>query len=475
LETLSLSRYRYFRLEYLAFLILLLLYALLLVQAPGLIVSASIALPGLIIAGLLVLVFRKTLVILSLLSSAFVIYNAPGLDVGEVLFYFLLALVFFFILIPIILNGDLRIQGGADMSMVVFTILLYVSIGTGFIYSGSMIKPINEALYFYSAVFFYFVYKYYFSDAQFRRWFFAALLFVFLFVIIRTYFAYYTAMISVVAEWEFNFVRGAGNENILLFGAICVLSFLLHLKQATYKYLLSILLVFTLGAIIATLTRGLWVVTLFSFGLIYLLVQGAERKKFITILISTLSLILLAGAIYWDFTLFVFELLSLRFSSIGTGTQDISLLERVLETKAVFDMILTNPIAGYGLGSEYLRHNLLMQNTMGYTFYIHNGYLAVWFKFGLFGLLTLLAYCGFLFHRGYRMYKHSSTFFDRVVGLVTVVYLTAATVLNITTPVFLSFEGMFVLILLGSYISSTNSTIEPVRNDNTALHESSIQ
>ena len=138
--------------------------------------------------------------------------------------------------------------------------------------------------------------------------------------------------------------------------------------------------------------------------------------------------------------------------------------------------ILDNPIAGYGLGVEFIRF-YFFENYHLLTSYVHNGYLAVWYKFGLPGLFVFLGIAFQILKKGFRLFRLSryATNSDSAVNSVestqtisTLIPLKIQTILslsivslmsgmllvNITSPQFLAFDSILVMTIMAAFLSS---------------------
>jgi O-antigen ligase len=83
-----------------------------------------------------------------------------------------------------------------------------------------------------------------------------------------------------------------------------------------------------------------------------------------------------------------------RALSIGTATSgDISLLNRFLETRAAWELIKVNPVVGYGMGTEFGFFDAISGSTWVKS-YVHNGFVMLWYKFGIIGLVAVLTVWG---------------------------------------------------------------------------------
>jgi O-antigen ligase len=432
--------------------VLLSIFVSVILFAPSLILPVSL-LPFVLIGGVALLLKSRALIVVSILSSIFVVHNPPGLDPGEVLYYALWFLVIGLVIIPYIYKAELGAYTVLDKQYVIICLFMLLAICTGILFSGRGVKVIEEAIYFYSGIVFYFAIRNNLDSPKFRISLVITVSFVFLYVVFRTYLSYRTALVSAVEEWELNYARGAGNENYLLVGTIAVLVVLVHTKKILHQVGLVLLFVLSIGAVVITLTRSLWVVTILSMGMIFLFLGSNEKKRYIKYFSTALLIVTILAFIYIDLTLFVLELLAFRFQSLGDGTQDLSLLERIYETQRVWERIMQNPIAGWGFGTQFTKYDVIMYRTSTDTSYIHNGYLAIWFKMGIFGLIALLSYCATIYIYAFRVYKRSSNQNYRMFGLIILAYIPSAALMNITSPVLYTYEGSFLLILFGSVLS----------------------
>jgi O-antigen ligase len=116
-------------------------------------------------------------------------------------------------------------------------------------------------------------------------------------------------------------------------------------------------------------------------------------------------------------------------------------------------MITQNPILGWGYGTEFQKYDVLFRRTSSFTSYIHNGYLAIWFKNGIVGLIAILAYVLTLFIYSFKIYKRTRLVTIKIMMITIMAYIPTAGMMNVTSPVVYSYEGMLLLIVLGSVVS----------------------
>jgi len=85
--------------------------------------------------------------------------------------------------------------------------------------------------------------------------------------------------------------------------------------------------------------------------------------------------------------------------------------------------------------------------------FIHNGYLAVYFRFGLVGLLLFIAIFLTMIRRSVILFRQAREPWIRALTITFVAYLCTALLINLVTPVFLFFEGIFLMSIIAGLIS----------------------
>ena len=120
---------------------------------------------------------------------------------------------------------------------------------------------------------------------------------------------------------------------------------------------------------------------------------------------------------------------------------------RKLEIYHATPAILHNPIFGVGLGSPYKPPTSDSEWWDGETRYIHNSYLSILTKLGLFGLFPFLVFQFIIIRRGIR--KFSADSHDRPLVFASMwVILTISLVTSITQPDLVSPHGVAIITLV---------------------------
>ena len=196
---------------------------------------------------------------------------------------------------------------------------------------------------------------------------------------------------SATALWEFETVRKAGRELLLAFSGIILLSVLPALKNHAQQIGIAVILVILLVGLILTKSRAYWVEYLVAVVILIAIAPGMERRRLVawcvvgTGIISLISIVLLSSYIN-----LLIAGASSRFATLGATSTDLSFLNRFVEASAVMVKVVRNPILGYGLATDYSFFDIIALGTHTRS-YIHIGFVAVLYKFGLWGAL-LIAY-----------------------------------------------------------------------------------
>lgn len=252
--------------------------------------------------------------------------------------------------------------------------------------------------------------------------------------------------------WQVATGRVASNDNLMMVGSLFGLTLLVFVRR-WWLFALSLgffLIVF--GGLIVTQSRGYWAAFLLGTGALFLLVRRPARVRMVVL--GVLGVVLLGGFSFIFFREYI-ELMLLglikRFSSVQTAaTSDLSLVNRFRETRAVWEHIVQNPILGHGMGVGYHFFDLTRQTTDTDAF-VHNAYVGLWYKFGLWGLGLILFVWGRSIVRGVQAFRTAGgAFWPRLAGLAAGLTLIAFTLSAMTSNPFYLKDTLFTFgVLMG--------------------------
>ncbi len=170
-------------------------------------------------------------------------------------------------------------------------------------------------------------------------------------------------------------------------------SYYLYLRSchsAALRWLYLIGSIICLGGIVVSFNRAVWAGFLLGGALTIILKPKTKNSQAVSI-IALISILLLSCAGVLIFKPRAAEAVYERVASIMTeGRRGSSLGFRFDENQQALTALRKNPVLGVGLGGEYKQ--VFRQQGIGGGFdtessYIHNGYLSLWLKLGIFGLL----------------------------------------------------------------------------------------
>ncbi len=265
-----------------------------------------------------------------------------------------------------------------------------------------------------------------------------------LFVFTRNLITYWQGLYS--AEHLFEIIRGrvALNEILVTMPALGSLVFIITVRQWQKRAAALLLFSICLAGLIITQSRGYWIA--FAFGVLALIVLAERSRGLRLIGIGSVTLGLVVGLTALLLPR-LFELIVLgvvdRVAGIATAfTTDISMVNRLLETSAVWDKIKLNPILGYGTGAKYQYWNLTFLHTIDYAF-VHNAFAGLWFKYGLMGLCLMIFVWVRSIWSGIELYRSRRTnTLTQIIGLSIAVCLIAEFPVANTSNPFLTADGV---------------------------------
>ncbi len=280
------------------------------------------------------------------------------------------------------------------------------------------------------------------------------LLWLGLFLSVNTFRLFREVIHSATIGWQVADVRFGSVETLILVACFALLVFLLFARRWWERVGLLGLFLFVLGALLLTRGRTFWVA--FAFGLVLLLVllRGPQRVRLVGLAaVGTAALTAVTFLFFGRVADLILSGTLNRMEMIGSGTRDVSLLSRIVEWRAVWDYIVANPILGYGFGTEYRYFDILVLGTLEKGF-IHNGYLAAWFKIGVFGLALLLFWWGAALVAAYRAYRSGLVpERHRAFALVAFVSLAALALAANASIFFAVMDHLFTFALLTGLVS----------------------
>lgn len=362
--------------------------------------SAVIFLPAILVAAFLFLLLSQIKYgVLYFILAGFVLISGQdeGLQVQELAYGMLyLGYLSIWFFSRTFYYQDKICDNRIDKAMLVFLILIHLSIPVSFLLGGKLAPMIGDWLAVSMLAFYFPIKEAIKRDPETIKVFGIIFLWLSIFVLFRNILSFRETVVQASVAYEITKGRASMNEIILMASSVGSIVFFLYSKELLIKIAaLGFFVLFFIGLIL-TQSRGYWLGFVFGMGVLFLFASWQKKGQIILLAVGGL-----AGALGIGFLLApeVMELLVAgiidRIASLGTASSsDISLVNRFNEFEQVWAGIKRNPILGYGLGHEFTYHNIIYEAHISQAF-MHNVYLALWYKFGLVGIaLSLFVWFG---------------------------------------------------------------------------------
>ena len=271
-------------------------------------------------------------------------------------------------------------------------------------------------------------------------------------VAVRNLVEYATASATAVYLWELISNRRPFGAHF--FFPVVVVGMSLFVHGADRRRFLFLTLSLASGVALAlTFTRGFWLAAAVGLIVLFFLVDWRAKIRMVItwLIMGTIaigSLYLFAGRAVE----FIVDALVVRVGTFGNTLQDLSVAERIAESKTVIGLIAENPLLGYGMGATFKHYNILDRFTDD-QLYIHNGYLYLLFKVGLLGTLFFLGFYISVLFRGFKLSRSGMLSpFVLAVSRGCTCILVAMLFVTITSNVFRDKESLLVVALASAVI-----------------------
>lgn len=409
---------------------------------------------GTLTCGIIVLLFpllqsiKGSFILLYFVASIFILDTRDGIQPIEIPFFGLSVLLILFVGYKAI-NGSLKLENSLDYLFLMLHFLIPYAVLIGKINGAATYSAFGEVVYFLG-LFTYFPLREYLEKESFKKTMGLVILVTLTFVLIRNFVYYRQILAQALLPWQAENARVAANELIVVIGCSLTLATASLTQKKYLQIVCTALFIVFMVSLILTQSRGYWIAGFFSVITIFLVIDKKGKKR-ILYTATTLCILgfLVANLFFENFLSLIINGLNSRLQSIGSGTADNSLQDRWLESKTVLGHILENPIAGYGLGTEFTRKKIFFDFFIR-TSFIHNGYLGATFKFGILGLLSFIFIWFSMIKKSIVLYKHSA----KILPLSIVGIVVGMLFVNNSSSQILIFEGVAFTSLAAAYLNT---------------------
>ncbi len=352
----------------------------------------------------------------------------------------------------IVLGPEHLFGSSGDVAIGFFLAWVTLSFGTTLLMDGDMTTALSE----WSAVMFLSFYfpvsravRRYDKGAQFIV---GALILLGVLIAVRNLYDFSRMLSDATMLWQVARGRVVDNEILLLLPALASLTLLVQPKSRIQTIILAGIFILTFSSLILTQSRAYWLDFVVGVVVLFILLQGKPRLRLIQLTIMGFALFGGLAVIILGDTFFVllFGLVERVMSIFSAGQSDISFINRLYESDRAWQHILSSPIIGHGPGTSYAVFDIIKDVTMFKPF-VHNGFLLLWFKYGLIGLVAVTYFWFRGIRTGYYLIRKQSNstpdIRHAVFGVVSLIALFPSALTSL--PFYLSDSLLSYAILLG--------------------------
>lgn len=273
--------------------------------------------------------------------------------------------------------------------------------------------------------------------------------------IVRNALLLQSAFSSAEYAWQVTGSRAVANEMLLLVPAVGALAMAVHERGWLRPLVLTgVSVIFAIGVIL-TQWRAYYVDLAVGILLIGVLAGAAGRRRLVGL--GVVGLVAgggLALVFFGDFVTLLVLGIANRILSIGTATSsDISLINRFYEWEVAWELIRANPILGYGPGVSFGFFDAIFKGTWEKS-YVHNGFLLLWYKFGIFALLGIVLAWGRSIWQGWRTWRESALpHSERALAFATAIVLLSLIPSHFVQTTFSTMDTLFAFAVVNGLVA----------------------
>lgn len=359
--------------------------------APSALPLVPLLLVGATALGLLV---RRPLIHLctTLLAAAVILEHQPGVQVSEVL-YGLYALFYLgtWAVWHRFVKGRPILDSPETWTLALFLALVLALVPVSFAHGATPHTAVRELVSLAMIGFFFPVREAVRRSAHGLRAVLGVALVLTVFVVVRNVLTYQQVLNNAERMAEMVAGRVVANEHMLAAGSLFGGVFLLYASSLRQALSGGVIFLMSFAALLLSMSRGFWVA--FAWGVCFLLwaVDGQRRLRILWMGgLAAIGIFAIATIFFGNFAQVYIEGLVDRIASVGSSTtRDVSMLGRIYEGRAALDRIADNPVLGHGVGVP-LTFSTILTRTEVTTTHIHNGYIYLWYAFGIPGAVLIL-------------------------------------------------------------------------------------
>lgn len=271
---------------------------------------------------------------------------------------------------------------------------------------------------------------------------------------------YTKAASNAIYAYELLSARVSLQEPIFLGSALLCIPFFLYARSMAKKGIYLTLFIVYITVLIASFTRGAWLVFFIGTVLIFFMVPTKKRVLLFSSIIIGLSIFAIVVSLFFGaIGNAVFTSIEMRLFSSAKGSRDISLKSRLAESSSAIKGIAAYPIGGQGLGAPVTYYEVISERT-SLSPVIHNGYIFLAYKMGIPLAIMLTLSLSLYVYQGLRTVRRVSHVLYRCCILGATPALFAALLFSLTENQLVLRDGINSIVMYIALISIAHKQAE---------------
>ena len=419
-----------------------------------------IVVPAILPIALFLIRHEDLFLYLALAGFVAITNRVAGIQVAEAVYgLFFLGFLGYWFFLHVYIKRDVVIKTSVDWALLLFLSYAVLSTTWAIFFGAKISVIIGEGLILVMMAFYFPIVHLIRSNPHKLKYILLVVCWIGIYVSVRNIMEYRADLSA--AEKLYNILSGrvSLNEVLLMMPALGALTFLLYAQTNRARLVLGGLFILFFVSLIVTQSRGYWMAFFLGAFTLFILTDIRRKMSIMILFLSGLAGFVLIGLLLFPayIPLIVVGVVE-RLASIGTAfSSDISLVNRFYESMTVWGYIKENPILGYGMGTPYEYFNIISDHTRRWAF-IHNGYLGMWYKYGIIGLGLLMFFWIRSIWLGITLFKSSALpSFYRISALACTICLVGEMLVANTSTPFQSEDPTLMITILAAVITGLHT------------------
>lgn len=281
-----------------------------------------------------------------------------------------------------------------------------------------------------------------------------------LFVGLRNFLFYIQAVDNAEMAWQVVSRRVTVNDNVLMILSAMTLGFAVLSRKTSIRLLSITTFGIVFIALLLAMSRANWVAFFVAATALFFVLRSFDKLRLVSYVVGASALLLVVIFVaVGDAAIAIVVNMFGRLASLQTAAQsDLSLVNRFYEARAAMTQVLKSPILGSGFGVPYYFFDLTRMSTDTDSF-IHNGYLSLIYRFGIWGPLLVLTIWAKSAWRGWDAYRKAGTTLEGLLGLGSFAALIGLTISALTANPFFLIDSITMFGLLTGIANGVHTRI----------------